>query len=178
MTSDDHEQLLTREKPAYDGAVPSGNSLALMNLVRLHALTLDDAYRARAMKQLRFFGDRLQRYPTGLSEMLLALQFQLDDPLEVIIVTAGDRAQAKAFMDVLRETYLPATVVSVVTEGEDLQSHAEWLPPIARKTARGGRPTAYVCRQGVCRLPVTDAQQFALELTTPLEAGVASDPEK
>jgi len=178
MTSDDHEQLLTREKPAYDGAVPSGNSLALMNLVRLHALTLNDAYRARAMRQLRFFGDRLQRYPTGLSEMLLALQFQLDDPLEVIIVTAGDRAQAKAFMDVLRETYLPAAVVSMVTEGEELQSHAEWLPPIARKTARGGRATAYVCRQGVCRLPVTDAQQFALELTTPLEAGVASDPEK
>ena len=178
MTSDDHELLLTREKPAYDGATPSGNSLALMNLVRLHALTLDDAYRVRAMEQLRFFGDRLQRYPTGLSEMLLALQFQLDDPMEIIIVTAGDRSQAKAFMDVLRETYLPASVVSVVVEGEELRSHAEWLPPLAHKTARGGQPTAYVCRQGVCRLPATDARVFARELTTSLEAGGAADPEK
>jgi uncharacterized protein YyaL (SSP411 family) len=178
MTSDDHEQLLTREKPAYDGATPSGNSLALMNLVRLHALTLNDAYRARAMAQLRFFGDRLERYPTGLSEMLLALQFQLDDPLEIIIVTAGDRTQAKAFMDVLRETYVPGAVVSVVVEGDELASHAEWLPPLARKTARGGRATAYVCRQGVCRLPVTDARAFARELTAPLEAGGAADPEK
>ena len=178
MTSDDHELLLTREKPAHDGATPSGNSLALMNLVRLHALTLEDAYRARAMAQLRFFGDRLKRYPTGLSEMLLALQFYLDNPLEVIVVTAGDRTQAKAFMDVLRETYVPGVVVSVVAEGEELLSNAEWLPPLKHKTARGGRTTAYVCRQGVCRLPVTDAGRFEHELTTPLVVGGTADPEK
>jgi uncharacterized protein YyaL (SSP411 family) len=178
MTSDDHEQLLTREKPAYDGAMPSGNSLALMNLVRLHALTLNDAYRARAAAQLRFFGERLERYPTGLSEMLLALQFGLDDPLEIIIVTPSDRSQAKVFMDVLRRTFLPNVVVSVAVEGAELQAQAKWLPPLERKTARGGRATAYVCRNGVCRLPVTDAERFARELTTPIDSEGAADPEK
>jgi uncharacterized protein YyaL (SSP411 family) len=178
MTSDDHEKLLTREKPAYDGAVPSGNSLAVMNLLRFYGLTLDDRFRARASSLLRFFGKRLERYPTGLSEMLLALQFRLDDPLEIIIVTPDDRSQAEEFMDVLRRTYLPNAVISVTVEGPQLQSHSEWIPPLARKTARGGRTTAYVCRQGICRLPVTDTERFEHELVTLLEDEVAADPEK
>jgi uncharacterized protein YyaL (SSP411 family) len=110
--------------------------------------------------------------------MLLALQFGLDDPLEIIIVTPSDRSQAKAFMDVLRRTYLPNVVVSVVVEGAELQAQAKWLPPLERKTARGGRATAYVCRRGVCRLPVTDAERFARELTTPIDSEGAADPEK
>jgi uncharacterized protein YyaL (SSP411 family) len=178
MTSDDHETLLAREKPAYDGAIPAGNSVALMNLVRLHALTLDDAYRSRADALLRGFGDRLSRYPTGLGEMLLALQFRLADPKEIVIVTPQRRDQAEPFLAVLREKYLPHAVVSVAVEGPDLDAQAKLMPPLEGKVARDGRATAYVCRQGICRLPVTDADGFTRQIETPPQSTGAGDPEK
>jgi uncharacterized protein YyaL (SSP411 family) len=178
MTSDDHETLLAREKPAYDGAIPAGNSVALMNLVRLHALTLDDAYRSRADALLRGFGDRLSRYPTGLGEMLLALQFRLADPKEIVIVTPQRRDQAEPFLAVLREKYLPHAVVSVAVEGPDLDAQAKLMPPLEGKVARDGRATAYVCRQGICRLPVTDADGFTRQIEAPPQSTGAGDPEK
>jgi len=178
MTSDDHEALLAREKPARDGAIPAGNSVALMNLVRLHALTLDDAYRSRADALLRGFGDRLSRYPTGLGEMLLALQFRLADPKEIVIVTPQGRDQAEPFLAVLREKYVPHAVVSVAVEGPDLDAQAKLMPPLEGKIARDGRATAYVCRQGICRLPVTDADGFTRQIETPPQSTGAGDPKK
>jgi uncharacterized protein YyaL (SSP411 family) len=73
ITSDGHEVLLAREKPAADGAEPSGNSVQTLNLLRLHELTTDDRYRRRAAGTLRAFATILDGSPTSLSEMLLAL---------------------------------------------------------------------------------------------------------
>ena len=69
MTSDDHESLLVREKPAYDGAEPSGNSVAVLNLLRLLEFTTDDSYRERADNALKAFHRNLTQRPTLLSEM-------------------------------------------------------------------------------------------------------------
>lgn len=80
MTSADHEALLAREKPACDGAEPSGNSVQALNLMRLHELTTDDRFRRRAQSAFRAFGGRLAQAPAALSEMLLAVDFQLDTP--------------------------------------------------------------------------------------------------
>ena len=65
MTSDDHEQLLAREKPSYDGAEPGGNSVAVMNLLRLHGLTTDDRYRQRAVKAFQAFEKVFTRSPSA-----------------------------------------------------------------------------------------------------------------
>ncbi len=75
LTPSGAEALLAREKPGYDGAEPSGNSVAALDLLRLAELTSRDEYRARAERSLRAFADRLERAPTALSEMLLALDF-------------------------------------------------------------------------------------------------------
>ena len=164
MTSDDHESLLAREKPAYDGAEPAGNSIALMNLLRLHELTTDDRYRSGADGLLRAFGGLMVRSPTALSEMLMALDFHLDSAKEVILVTAGPREEAEPFLAVLRKTYLPNKVVAVVSEGADLDAQAKRVPLVKGKVARKGKTTAYVCEQGICQLPTTDLEIFARQL--------------
>jgi hypothetical protein len=94
MTSGDHELLLAREKPAYDGAEPSGNSVQALNLLRLHELTTDDRYRRRAERTLAAFGDRMTRAPAALSEMLLASDFRLDTAKEVVVVLDANPAEA------------------------------------------------------------------------------------
>ena len=174
MTSDDHEKLLAREKPSYDGAEPSGNSVAVMNLVRLHEFTTEDRYRETAAQALRAFDPILKKSPAALSEMLLALDFHLDTPKEVIIVTPESRGQAEPFLVQLRQTFLPNRILAVVSEPE-LSGHAKLLPLIEGKRAIKGKPTAYVCEKRVCELPTSDPKVFARQIgkVSPLERSVS-----
>ena len=164
MTSDDHEQLLAREKPAYDGAEPSGNSVAVLNLLRLHEFTTRDEYRQRAEKAFRAFQGVLARAPAALSEMLLALDFHLDSPKEVVIVAPDSRAQAEPFLAKLRGTLLPNRILAVVAEGGAFEQHTQLIPLIEGKRAIKGKTTAYVCEQRVCELPTSDPEVFAAQI--------------
>jgi hypothetical protein len=164
MTSDDHEELLAREKPNSDGAEPSGNSVALLNLVRLHEFTTSDAYRQRAVKALRAFQPILAARPAALSEMLLALDFHLDIPKQIVIVTPNNRAEATPLLNEFRMTLLPNRVLSVVTQGDELAQHTQLIPLLDQKRAIKGQPTAYVCENRVCELPTGDPARFAEQL--------------
>jgi uncharacterized protein YyaL (SSP411 family) len=163
MTSDDHEALLAREKPLHDGAEPSGNSVAAMNLLRLYELTTADRYRERVQQLFGGFGNALRQNPRGLTEMLLALDFQASAPKELVIVTAGGKEGAEPFLALLRRNYLPNRVLAVVDERE-LPTHAKRVPLVKGKVARKGMATAYVCEQGVCQLPTIDPRVFAEQL--------------
>ena len=177
LTSDDHEKLLTREKPGYDGAEPSGNSIHALSLLRLHELTTLDAYRKRADRTVRAFGAILSRSPAALSEMLLAVDFYLDTAKEIIIVTPGSAEQAQPFLAQLRSTFLPNRVLTVVVEGQDLRARAELVPLVMDKIAQRGKATAYVCEQRACELPTNDPIVFARQVqkTRALEVEAQSE---
>src|SRR5713101_4935521 len=104
----------TRRSSRTTPSSPPGNSVQALNLLRLHELTTDDRYRQSGDRALRAFKDRLARAPTALSEMLLAVDFQLDVPKEIVIVTARSRAEAEPLLAELRATFLPNRVLSVV----------------------------------------------------------------
>ena len=164
MTSGDHERLLAREKPAYDGAEPSGNSVSVLNLLRLHEFTTRDEYRQRAEKAFRAFESVLARAPAALSEMMLALDFFLDTPKEIVIVTPTSRTQAEPFWAKLRGTFLPNRILSVVPQGEPLEQQTALIPLLEGKRAIKGKTTAYVCEQRVCELPTSDPVVFAEQI--------------
>ncbi len=166
MTSGDHESLLAREKPAYDGPEPSGNSVQALNLLRLHELTTDDRYRQRAERTLGAFGRRMAERPAAFSEMLLASDFQLDTPKEVVIVARRSRNQAAPFLAELRRIFLPNRVLIVAVEGEDLDAQSPLVPLLQGKLSRKGPATAYLCERRVCRLPTADPEVFAKQLAT------------
>ncbi|MBA2404539.1 MAG: thioredoxin domain-containing protein, partial [Bdellovibrionales bacterium] len=159
MTSNDHEKLLAREKPSYDGAEPSGNSIQVMNLLRLYEFTTNDSYRQRAEKTFKAFSQTLKQNSIALSEMLLAFDFYLDKPMEIIIVRPTDAIDEK-FTPILREKFLPNKIVSVITKGEQLKQHAQVIPLVEGKVVFDDKVTAYVCRGGVCKLPTTETQIF------------------
>ncbi len=160
--------VLTREKPDYDGAEPSGNAVALLNLLRLEEFTGDDAYRQAAERGLRAFSRSLTR-GGGVSLMLCALDYLLDRPLEVVIVSVAPGAGA-ALDAALRTSYLPNRIVVQATEGEDLARQAALVPLVADKRVLSGRATAFVCRGRVCEQPTGDPGQLAAQLakTEPL----------
>jgi uncharacterized protein YyaL (SSP411 family) len=164
MTADDHEVLLAREKPAHDGAEPSGNSVHALTLMRLHELTGDDAYRRRAVATLGAFRSRLEGAPVALSEMLLAVDFHLDAPKQIVIVSPGGRAEAEPLLAVLRGRFVPNRVLVVASEAEDLEALTRRVPALEGKRALGGRATAYVCRAWVCDRPTSDPALFTAQL--------------
>jgi len=164
MTSNDHDSLPARDKPAHDGAEPSGNSVQTLNLLRLNELTTDDRYRQRAEQSLRALSGRLSQAPEALSEMLLAVDFRVDTPKEVLIVTPTSRKEAEPFLAKLRSTFLPNRVLIVAAEGQDLTAQSQLVPILKGKVARKGQATAYVCEQRVCKLPTSDPEVFARQI--------------
>lgn len=159
MTSNDHEKLLAREKPSYDGAEPAGNSIQLMNLLRLHEFTTNDDYRKRAEKTLKAFSLTLRKNPIALSEMLLALNFHLDKPFEIIIVKASNTTD-KIFRPILRKTFLPNKIMAIVEKGDGLKRQSKVIPLMNSKVLFKNKTTAYVCRAGVCKFPTTEVNKF------------------
>jgi uncharacterized protein len=164
LTSHDHEQLLAREKPAYDGAEPSGNSIHTANLLRLHELTGKRHYNQRAEGALKAMSGKLRRAPTALSEMLLALDFHLDAAKQIVLVAPTSRDELAPFLEELGRTFVPNRVVVTAVAGADLQTRSKLVPLLEGKVAKDGKPTAYVCERQVCELPTSDVATFAQQI--------------
>jgi uncharacterized protein len=165
MTGDDHETLLVREKPVSDDAVPSGNSVQLMNLFRLAKLTTKEQYRKRGEKALNCFSAALSSDPSAFSELLLAVDFYLDATKELIIVAPrGNKGAASSMLSAFRRQFQPNRIVVVVTEGEEQQAMATIIPLVRDKKVLDGKATAYLCENRICRLPVTDPEQLVKQI--------------
>jgi len=165
-TADDAEGLLVREKPGRDGAEPSGNSVSALNLLRLAEFTLDSQYRERAAMLVSTFQRTLEEQPLALAEMLLAIDFMLDAPLEIVIVTPPGRDGEAAMLAPLRTTFVPNRILAVVEEGDDFDAHARLVPLAKGRRALQDRTTAYVCVDRVCSYPTTEPATLETQLTT------------
>ena len=164
LTADDHERLIARERPSYDGAEPAGNSVEMLNLLRLSELTTNEAYRKRAEHAFMPLGGALRNSPAAVSEALLALDFLLDSAKEIIIVTNHSRAEAEPLLARLRTTYLPNRVLLVTAEGHPSGELARLVPLVQGKVAGKDSAMAYVCKRGVCDLPTADPVVFEKQI--------------
>jgi uncharacterized protein YyaL (SSP411 family) len=149
-----HEALLAREKPAYDGAEPTGNSVAALTLLRLEAITTEAKYREQAERLLRSFGALLAGAPAALGEMLLAVDFLLGEVREVVLVRPKNGSDAP-LLDMLRPRFAPSQVLVRHEEGSTPAT-----PLAAERPAQSGKATAYACVRGACKLPVSDAAEL------------------
>jgi uncharacterized protein YyaL (SSP411 family) len=163
-TADDHERLVTRPKDVQDNAVPSGNAIAVRVLLRLAAWTGEGRYRDAAERALRTVVQFVGRYPTGFAQWLSAMDLALSPGLEVAIVGSPDDAATRSLLAEVRRGFRPNQVVSVAAAAA-----GSAVPLLADRVAIDGHPTAYVCREFVCRLPVTDAAALREQLDTRID---------
>ncbi len=168
LAPDDAERMFAREKPRYDGAEPSGNSVTLLNLLRLSELTTDDRYRQRADEILAGFGAVLDRSPTALTKMLSAIAFRLDTPKEIVIVKPEPAASVEPMLASLRKTFLPSRVVTIASIGDDLEAQKKLVPLLEGRKVIDDKVTAYVCEARVCKLPTTAPEVFAKQIGAPV----------
>ncbi len=163
---------LPRPRHARDGALPSGQGVAASNLLRLHALTGEAAYRHRADAILRIFQEGLRREPRRHVALALALDAQRDGLHEVVLALAPGDAGAELLAP-LRRIFAPNRVLLVVAAPGPSPALAARAPLLAGKRPLGGESTAFVCRDHVCAEPARDARTLArqLERFTPLAGG-------
>jgi uncharacterized protein YyaL (SSP411 family) len=171
------DPVLPRGKPAYDGAVPSGNAVAAENLVRLAVLRGDDDLRARAAACVRAFGRTLVASPTSAPRLLGVLEALLDRTREVVIVApAAGGDDVVAFLGAVHARYLPNRAIVVTREGPSLAALQRALPIIGEKAALDGRTTAYVCERGRCLRPTSDAAELGRQLDAVHPLGDPASP--
>ncbi len=165
MTSNDHEEMIAREKPGWDGALPSGNSITALNLLRLGEFTANNNYFKRSEKIFKSFIKILSPNPSALSSMLLAVDFYLDSPKEIIIVKPeNDKDMTEQFLSEFRKQFLPNSTLTVVIQGEKSKTASGIIPSVKHKLAINGKTTAYICEKGFCKLPAKKPEEFSRQI--------------
>lgn len=165
MTGLHHEELIAREKPAYDNVVPSGNSVMVMNLLRLNSLTEQTSYQDEAERALSAFASQISSAPTAFSEMLLALDFLRESPKQVVVVApSGNRQAALGLLEKFRQVFLPNRTLIIVCEGTELDRASVLVPLLRGKKANGDLAVAYLCENRTCQLPTSDPEEFGRQL--------------
>ncbi|MCP4901753.1 MAG: thioredoxin domain-containing protein [bacterium] len=164
FTGDGNEALLVRQKEIYDGAIPSGNSVAMNNLIRLARYSGRSKYEARAQRIAAAFAPQLQRMPSGHTWALNALTLAATSSLEVVICGDSGDPGTQQMIDLVRaktDTEIALVLLEPGSAGERIRSLAPFL---ASNEAIDGSPTAYVCRNFSCNLPTTDPDKLLDQL--------------
>jgi len=161
FTGEAHERLIVRSKNPYDNAIPSGNAVAVHNLLRLAAFTGKAAYREKAEQTLRVFGDFMESAPNGFGHLLCGLSWYLSNPLEIAVVGSPQDEGTQALLPKIDGRFLPHKVVALYDPVSGDPRTPATIPLLANRPQIDGKPTAYVCRNFVCQRPVTTAEELA-----------------
>ena len=164
QTSHDHEALLTRPKEFIDNAVPAGNSVAADVLLRLHAFTGDERYLVHGEAILLLLRDAMARQPLAFGHLLGVLERALSRPQEVVVIGDPANPATQALLTRVRTRFLPHTVLAGAASAAAAEAAAPDIPLLAGRTQFDRRPTAYVCENFTCRLPVADPAELARQL--------------
>ena len=160
QTPPNDSSILVRMRDAYDGAEPSANSVAAMNLLRLAEMANRPAWHEKADQVFQAFSRQIEHAPETLPQMMAAVDFALSKPRQVVIAGVRTRQDTQALLRVVTQRYLPNKVLFVV-DGADGKQLANWLPFIQNMHPIDGKATAYVCENFTCKLPTSDPEQVA-----------------
>ena len=158
-TSIEHEQLVVRPRDVLDNAQPCGGSVATEVLLKLAVITGNEEYRVKAATPLRTLKDLMGRAPAGTGQWLAALDFYVSTPKEVVIIGPREDSKTAALLQTVNGNFHPNKVlVGAENEGE------HGLPLLESRGMINGEPTAYVCENYTCQLPVTTPEELSVQL--------------
>ena len=146
--------LVVRKKEFHDDAVPSGNSVSLLNLLRLHSLLLDRSYGERAEKLMKAASSAITQYPPGHSMSLIGVDYFLDRSKEIALVGNPSDPAVVSFREFLQKNFLPNKVFAVGGTSEEAK-----VPLLKDRGTVNGAATFYVCEKNICKRPTTNPEE-------------------
>lgn len=157
FTPNDGEKLITRQKEIYDGAIPSGNSVAMQNMLRLARITADTQFEEMANKIAEVFSVSISQGPMSFSMHMNALDFAFGPSLEIVIVGNKDSEETQKLIETLNSRFIPNKVVLLKTD----QNQIEEVAPYTKGQKQiNDKATVYVCQNHVCKLPTNDPRKM------------------
>ena len=142
-----------------DSPIPSANSVAVSNLLRLGEITDSGGWRARAMIIVKSFSGRLAASPIDLPQLASALSAALNTPKQIVIAGDPFRDETRALLRTINERFIPNRVLLLADGGGGQKRLAQWLPFIADMKPIDKQPTAYICEHYACKMPTSDPNQ-------------------
>ena len=174
FTGKDHPELIVRSKSAYDGATPSGASMAVHVLLRLAILLNQPDLKEKAKITFSLYDHTMKTAPSGSAQMLCGVDFLIDAPKEIAIVGNPLNEQTQEILRNIHRRFVPNKVIALLNPNtEEKQEIEELIPLLAGKTSIDGKTTIYVCQNYACQLPTTDIDDLdKLLLSKPLDIDI------
>ncbi len=160
-TSGNDQSVFLRMKDDNDGAEPAASSIAALNLLRLSQIRNDQSMSERAHKTIGAFANTISHFPSAMPQLLVALDYSLSKPRQVVIAGKIDAPGTKALLDEVHRHFLPKTIVLLADGGEGQKYLGEKNEAIRAMSPVEGKPAAYVCQNFTCKAPVADPRQLA-----------------
>ena len=157
---DDGEQLISRQKEIYDGAIPSGNSIAMLNLLRLSYFTGDTELEKKAELIGRIFSEKIDSTPIAYTQLLVAVDFGVGPSFSLVIAGDTGSDDTNLMLEAVRNDFSPNKVIIFrPTEKyppmiDEFSNYIEWFDKHEEKA------TAYVCINKTCKPPTTDSSKM------------------
>ena len=160
FTPDDGEPLIVRKKEIYDGAIPSGNSVALQNFLRLARMTGRSDLEEKAEKLISAFSEQIKQMPSGYTQFLVSVDFGIGPSSEVVLVGVPGAEDTMEMLQALKKRYAPNQVILFRSSDEKFPEIDTLVGFAKDYVSLNGKATAYVCRQSACKSPTTSVTEM------------------
>ena len=154
FTSDFTQKILVRQKEAYDTALPSGNSVQMMNLEKISLITDDIKIKETSHGLEAYFASMITQSPSAFTMFLSAIILKIGPSFQVVILGEKDNTDTQVFLNTIQKEYLPNVVLILKSSGDSLINQI--AGSLEHKTMVNGQATAYVCGNGTCHAPVNN----------------------
>ncbi len=162
FTPYDGEKLLIRKKEIYDGAVPSGNSVAALNLLRIGRITGNSDYEKKVSLIIKTFSEMIENSPQAFTQSLIALDFAFGPSKEIIISGEKNSSATKEMLKLIRGKYTPNKVIIFSSEEKD---QMEIISSLLREySPNDNKTTVYICENYKCNMPITSAEELSNQI--------------
>jgi uncharacterized protein YyaL (SSP411 family) len=158
FTGIDAEKMIVRNKEIYDGAVPSGNAVAVFVLLRLSRMLQNSDFEGFARRTLAFFSPQTAHYPSAHAQLLIALDFTLGPPIEIVLAGLLESPEIQEMMDEMDQRFFPNKILMLNTGEDDIVSLAPYLKD---KIPLAGKPSLYLCQNYACQKPISSRQELS-----------------
>jgi uncharacterized protein len=157
-TSGKDKSVVLRMKDDNDSAEPAASSVAALNLLRLAQIRNDNQLENRGRKTIEAFAPTVGHFASAMPQLLVALDFSLAKPRQIVIAGKRDDESTKALLKEVQQHFLPSKILVLADGAESQKFFAEKNEAIAAMSPVDGKPAAYVCESFTCKAPVTDAK--------------------
>ena len=148
--------LIIRPKDETDGAIPSPGSMLIGSLLKLNRITGEQKFLNAAEKGLRNLAPIIEKYPSSMTAALSALDYYLNDKIEIIIV--GENSKRAGFISEINNRFIPDMILAVSDNGNSN------IPLFEGRSSDNGKVKAYICRNSACNLPVSSVEDLKKQL--------------